>query len=368
MDGMPDPKHAQLPAAPEKCRRWWHRRRTAGTISLPLLLVLLGLGIAAAAFFMLFITVYALLYPVMGWYAAIVPVAGEIAFAYLFLTGVYLAIRKLPSGILRPVMMGALMAGSVVLQVWAARHSVPDATGHLVVVAGFFGIMLVGKSTILSVLGGKVKADRIGLGQWLAHPVHSARLWRWQQTWGEPSRKAADARYRVLLYAITVAQADKRIGRAPGWRRELPPTLRYELSMGALDCAIDTAQPGWQETVRGHVTAHLALLEHATPDTAADDSTPRQEHASPDASAHDTPDASQDASSTPASKTEPRQRTRQPTATERARQTATVKRLLERHPDWTLAEVAVKAEVSERTVSRIRNAPAERAKPLTAVR
>jgi DNA-binding LacI/PurR family transcriptional regulator len=45
-----------------------------------------------------------------------------------------------------------------------------------------------------------------------------------------------------------------------------------------------------------------------------------------------------------------------------------VKRLLERHPDWTLAEVAVKAEVSERTVSRIRNAPAERAKPLTAVR
>ena len=69
-----------------------------------------------------------------------------------------------------------------------AHGVMPSVVGHTVVIAAFFGVMLSGKSTITSLRGGKVRAGSITPGQWIAHPVHSTRLWRWMKIWGEPSR------------------------------------------------------------------------------------------------------------------------------------------------------------------------------------
>jgi len=123
--------------------------------------------------------------------------------------------------------------------------------------------MLAGKSTVMSLRGGKVRADHIGAGEWVAHPVHSGRLWRWKQTWGEPSRDVAQARYMVLLYARAIAQSDARVGRGFRWRHRLPVTLRYQLSTGLLPAAISAGQDGWQEAAGAHVSAQLSLLPPA---------------------------------------------------------------------------------------------------------
>ena len=180
--------------------------------------------------------------------------------------GVVLAARKVAGGeFLRGSVMAVLVAGSVVLNVWAARGVVPDVVGHLEVVGSFFGVALIGKSTIMALGGGKLRADRITAGEWIAHPVHSARLWRWMMTWGEPSRKAAHERYMLLLLAITVAQDTagqdgKRIGSRPFcWRRKLPTLLRYQLATGSLPAPPPYGDP--QESISGHVASQLAHLD-----------------------------------------------------------------------------------------------------------
>lgn len=245
----------------QQARSKGHHPWTRGERGIAVLQVILGLGITAAAFTIMFLTAWNLLYRSMHWEAAIVPVAGEITFAWLFLNGVLLALRRAPSAAFRAVLQAVLMAGVIVLQVWAARGSVPSLTGHLVVVAGFFGVMLNGKSTVLTLLGGKVRPDRIGAGSWIAHPVHSARLWRWQQSWGEPSAATARQRYRVLLYVIALAQADERVGkRSLRWRRELPPTLRYDLASGLLPDGFAAGQDGWRKAAAEHVREQLDLL------------------------------------------------------------------------------------------------------------
>src|ERR1022692_3594303 len=84
-------------------------------------LVLLGLGITLPAFAEIYITITHLVRPSFGSWAWTVPASGEIAFTFLLLNGVLLAMRRAPGGALRAVLMAALMAGSVILNVWAAR-------------------------------------------------------------------------------------------------------------------------------------------------------------------------------------------------------------------------------------------------------
>jgi hypothetical protein len=220
-------------------------------------LILLAVLITVPAFVVIYITVTSLLYPYMGIWSWTVPVCGEIAFAFLFGNGILLALRRAPGGGLRAALMAALMAGSVILNVYAARHVVPSAVGHVVVVVAFFGVMLAGKATVMTLRGGKVRADRITPGEWIAQPVRSAALWRWMKTWGEPSRDAALERYMQLLFAVSVAQASPRVGCRSGWRKNLPLALRYQLATGLFPQDVRDAGSDWQEVVSRHVTSQL---------------------------------------------------------------------------------------------------------------
>ena len=226
---------------------------TFGSGALAFLLTILGIGITVPAFLQLYRTITGLLDPYMA-NAWIVPVCGEIAFAFLFLNGVLLQLRKAPGGGVRTPLMFLLVGSSVLLQVYASGGHRASVVGHLVVVVAFFGVMSVGKATIMSLRGGKIRADAITLGEWVAHPVHSFRLWRWMKAWGEPSRDRAQDRYMRLLLAISVAQEDPYIGSGWGWRRKLPVTLRYELATGHLP-----AQSGddWPEAIASHVRKQL---------------------------------------------------------------------------------------------------------------
>lgn len=252
---------APPPAPPaEKPRPWTKSQKwLAGSI------IVLGLGLTGTAFTMIYFTVTHLLRSSMGQWAWTVVASGEAAFLFLFLTGVLLALRKAPAGALRGLLMLALFVGSVLLNVYASRHSLPGAAGHILIVVCFFGCLLTGKATLLCLLGGKVRSDRITFGEWVAHPVHSLRLKRWMITWAEPSRKKAHARYMALLFAKALAQADNRIGHQRfTWKRSLPVTLKYQLDMGQFPATVEEAvaspDGGWQEAVQRHVASELALL------------------------------------------------------------------------------------------------------------
>ena len=256
-----------VPRAARSLRASGRRERKATAWTRPQrflagVLIVLGVGITIPAFAEIYLTVTHLIRPAFGAWAWTVPVSGEIAFTYLFLNGVLLAMRRAPAGALRSMLIAVIIAGSVILNIWAYLGSVPAITGHLIVVAAFFGVLLAGKETVMTLRGGKVRADRITASAWIAHPLHSARLWRWMATWGEPSRAVAHARYMRLLFAITIAQADDRIGsQRRRWRRNLPEILRYQIAMGELP---DPPRYGdWQEALAGHVTAQLERLPAA---------------------------------------------------------------------------------------------------------
>ena len=68
---------------------------------LAFILVLLGICITIPAFAYLYVQAVTLLKPWMGWWAQAVPVCGEIAFAFMFLNGVVLHLRRAPSPALR---------------------------------------------------------------------------------------------------------------------------------------------------------------------------------------------------------------------------------------------------------------------------
>jgi hypothetical protein len=250
------PRPVPAPAMPPRRSRL----RSAGMGTLYLLMAALCIGIAALTFASIYHTVTTLLRPSMRNWARAVPVAVEITFVFLFVSGVILAIKRKAAGAWRPLAMALIMTGSLLLNVWAFRHNLAAAVGHLMVVVSFFIVLLGAKSFLMALAGGKVRGDGIPLGEWTAHPVHSARLWRWRQGWGEPSLEAARRRYLVLLYVTAIAQADERIGTGRGWRGNLPVTLRYELSTGLLPSGFASGYEGWQEIAGWHVEDELSLL------------------------------------------------------------------------------------------------------------
>ena len=268
-------------------------------------LIVLGVGITIPAFTEIYLTVTHLVRPAFGDWAWTVPVAGEIAFTYLFLSGVLLAMKRAPAGVMRSVLMPVIIAGSVVLNIWAYLGSVPAITGHLIVVVAFFGVLLAGKETVMTLLGGEVKADRLRFGEWVAQPLRTLALWRWMKIWGEPSRKEAHDRYLRLLFAITIAKADERVGRcrrwwsAGYWRKHLPDVLRYQLATGTLP--EPPAYGDWQEALSGHVTSQLKHLDARRSQVAAQSGT----QVTPQAASQVVPQAA----STPRRQAEARSRT-----------------------------------------------------------
>jgi hypothetical protein len=232
---------------------------TAGQWLLAAVLVLAGAGITGITFYVMWDTVTGAVRDSMHRQAWTVPVAGEIAFVFFYLAGVLIAWRKAPPVVARGLFMFLIVTGSVQLNIYAARGNLPDLVGHLLVVGAFFGVLVVGKMVITSLKGGKVRYDRISGGEWVTHPARSASLWWWMKAWGETSRDAALVRYRGLLYARAVVQADNRVGRVPVlWKHRLPVTLRYELSLGELP--VSAGENGWKKALREHVTEQLDLL------------------------------------------------------------------------------------------------------------
>ncbi len=360
---VPDPGGVLTAIASANRPRPWAK----GHKLLAAALGLLGTGIAVPAFLVIYKTVTHLMRPYMGDWSWVVPVSGEIAFTFLFLNGVLLALRRAPAGGLRAVLMAAILAGSTFLVTWASRGSVPDAVGHIVVVDGFYGVMLAGKSTLMLLSGGKVRADRISGGEWVAHPWRSAALWRWMRSWDEPSRKSAHDRYMRLLYARAITQSDRRVGRVPFvWRWRLPTTLRYELATGLLP---ETGGEGdWKAVLRDHVKTELDLLpERPARADAPPVISPAPSPPALPAGTTGIPPAGQTADS-PASRQPSRQGAATDDAAELARKRARAKRLLSAKNPPTLAEVAERTGLSERTVSRIRSElPAAGSQPLHAV-
>src|SRR5260221_1477040 len=236
------------------------------------LAVLLGAGsiaITVPPFIEIYQTVTQVVRPWFGAWAWVVPVCGEISWCVIFGAGVLMAMRRVAGGPLRSGLQAALIAGSIALNVYAARNNAADVIAHVVVVASFFGTLAVTKSTIPRLALDRIKSDTLTIAEWLIPPAQSFRLWREMTAWGETSAAAARARYTALLYAVALAQSDPRVGRAPfAWRRRLPVTLRYQLAAGvfAPDVEASITGPaavpgGWQEPVREHVSKELRLLD-----------------------------------------------------------------------------------------------------------
>jgi Protein of unknown function (DUF2637) len=110
------------------------------------------------------------------------------------------------------------------------------------------------------------KRDRIPLARWLLAPWRTAWLFRRMILWGECSYARAVTRQAVVLYATAVAQADRRVGRAPLlWRRRLPVTLRWQLAEGKPPREVEDALAArgaetWQEPAARWVAGALRML------------------------------------------------------------------------------------------------------------
>jgi len=240
---------------------------TLGQATLAVGLLALGAAITVPAFVVLYLTVTHLVYPWLGDWSWTVPASGEIAFTGIWLTGVLLAWRGEPGGAIRPVLLALFAAGSLYLNVYAAHGSAPDAVAHILVVAAFFGYLVVGKSAIGKLRAARGRPDRLSAAEWMLHPYRSASLRSRMALWGETSKARAQRRHSVLLYAIALTQADSRIGKFPfAWRRHLPVTLRYQLGAGEFPAPVEAVLTGrqpWQEAVRTWVNDELAFLDKA---------------------------------------------------------------------------------------------------------
>jgi hypothetical protein len=266
----PEPQHA-------KPARW-----TFWQGAFVVLLSAATLGTAGPAGFSVYQTSRDFARPYLGHEAWILPVALEAVFMVLFGWGIVLAWRKAADVPVRVLGSAAIAALSFAVQVDAANGSFSGILVRVAIVASFFVAGFTMKAAFMRLRGGKVRGDRVSLGEFLASPPRAVGLWRWKNAWAEPSADAARRRYLVLLYVIALAQSDPRVGkRLFRWRRRLPVTLRYELSTGLLPAAISAGGDGWQQAAGEHVTAQLALLD-APPPAVAPDTAPAHAQSEPE--------------------------------------------------------------------------------------
>jgi hypothetical protein len=288
--------------------------RSRGWRSLRILVIVVGVALSPLFFADMFTNVRHLLLPGMGDRSWIVPAATEGSFLFLFLLDVLLLLARKPQAWLRyaPYLFAAV---SLALNIWGGHGSPLPSIGYGAVTLAFFVPIVAGEQAVrsMSVSDDDVK-EAAEVKAAMRHASDLVRSYTGWRRWRAPSLLRIQIRHRRPPASVASAIRDgASFGGAGKWEepveewviRSLTRNARMAARMAAERAAIDATAP-------------------APPDTTP----PRQE---------------------------PRQPARQGGATEVARKRAKAKRLLSATPAPTLADVADKTGLSERTVSRIKS-------------
>jgi hypothetical protein len=109
---------------------------------------LLGAGIAVLGFIDIYLTVTHLLYPMWGAWSWTVILLGEGSFTGAYFGALLLDLRDRPPARVRAFLacyLSAFAAGSLLLNLYAGRGSVPGLVSHGIVVGAFFGYLFLVK-------------------------------------------------------------------------------------------------------------------------------------------------------------------------------------------------------------------------------
>ena len=296
---MATPKHA--------------RELSDGQHRLALIITVTACALAPVFFAVMFESVVHLLGPSF-WWAWAVPVATEASFVILFMLDVLLEWCGKPMGWLRWAPY-PFAAASLWLNVYSAKGDTAAMVGHGVVTVAFFLPLLAAKAAVRKL---SVSDEDVKVGA-----EHAA----------------------ARRYAMDLVRAQKGIA----WRWRIPSLLRTQIVRGRFPAHVMTAvndgavfggAAKWEAAVEQLVTDGLTQRVRMT---AAVKRQERQIEASARASSDGQGDGQQQR---PAD----RRRPVSATAAKRAR----VQRILTANPALSLADVAVKAGVSESTVTRIK--------------
>ena len=282
---------------------------TAGQRWLSGVSAFLMICLAALAFRGMFSSVRDLMIPFLGHLAWIVPIGTDLGIMIMVLLGVLFEWLSMPMPALR-IVAGTFMGVTMWLNAAAARGAVTGIVGHLALPLLFIASVEAARHFVRRRSGLAMGTVREGvpLARWLLAPLSTFMLWRRMALWQVTSyRVALD---REQLRRRTIARLRARHGSR--WRSGADSAVVWQLVHG-----ID---------VEG-AAASLDTRRAAPP-----------------------PD-------TPAERQPARQPARRRDATERATAHARARRLMASRPDLTLAQVAARTGLSERTLSRIRNEP-----------
>jgi len=186
-------------------------------------------------------------------------------------------------------------------------------------------------------------SDRIPRARWLLSPCRTLGMRRRMILHNVTSYPVAVAREEVRLAAISLMPTVW----GGAWRKSAPALLRHHIGSGTLPGDIATACAGYAPAAGELAETWVTNAKASTARTVARVRQQQRAIEADTAAPVITPPA------TPA-------RTPRKPAIQADKTRDKVARLLADNPTWTLADVAAKAGVSERTVSRIKNAPASR--------
>jgi hypothetical protein len=299
MLSMPTPKHAI--------------RLSGGQHRLAVVIIVTACALAPVFFAVMFNTVVTLLAPSF-WWAWAVPVATEASFVILFLLDVLLEWCGKPMGWLHWAPY-PFAAASLWLNVYSAKGDTAAMVGHGVVTVAFFLPLLAAKAAVrrLSVSDEDVKADA----------EHAA----------------------ARRYAMDLVRAQKGIA----WRWRIPSLLRTQIVRGRFPAHVTTAvndgavfggASKWEAAVEQLVTDGLTQRAKMAASVKRQERQIERQATAPD-------DGQGDGQKRPAVD---RRKPVSATVAKRAK----VQRILTASPGMSLADVAVKAGVSESTVTRIK--------------
>lgn len=124
-----------------------HARKdwTGSHVALGTAVATLGVAIGILGFLDIYLSVTHLLHPIWGDWSWTVILLGEGSFAGCYLGWLLLVLRDRPPARIRAFLVAYLSvfaAGSLVLNLYAGRKSVPGLASHAIVVAAFFGYLL----------------------------------------------------------------------------------------------------------------------------------------------------------------------------------------------------------------------------------
>jgi hypothetical protein len=327
MDGMATPKHARLGAA-------WSLFTEN-----PLLLLIAGIGFSVS-----FQTIKA---EAVAQHMPGNPLLYPLLFDALFL-GFTIEARKAIDDGRSDLVPRALAWAAGVFTIYVNAHGAPprDWLGIILHVSAPCAWIAFLELTRWRKLRRKraERQDGIPLARWVAEPVRTLGMRKRMVVHNVTSYPVAVAREEARLLAIDVARAS--LGRR--WKRHAPAVLRHHLTNGTLPADVAQAceaaaygRSAIAEPAEQWVTDALAARDKAVAKVRA------QKRALDPTAA------------TPEDAPQPRQNSRQPArqggASENARKRAKAKRLLSATPVPTLADVADKTGLSERTVSRIKS-------------